>query len=131
VIAAEIIDENRHKSFSSRHLAEVLDRCFTTSELDNQAVTEAKENVRDEQKPQIEKSVKGLIHKCLEKDKSGFEPLNRVKGESKEVRLSVLSECRPSSCRTAVDLFLWLVEVNLLGAHTLSEVADGYDMPTE
>ncbi len=75
-------------------------------------MTEAKENIKDGQKAQIEKSVKGLVHKCLEKDKAAFEPLHRVKGESKEVRLSLLSECRPASCGSAVDLFLWLVEVN-------------------
>jgi hypothetical protein len=110
--AAEIIDESRHKSFSSKHLASVLDKCFDTSELDDQTVTEAKENIKDGQKTQIEKSVKGLVHKCLEKDKAAFESLNRAKSASKEIRLSILSECRPASCGSAVDLFLWLVEVN-------------------
>jgi hypothetical protein len=109
---AETIDDCRHKSFSSRHLAKVLDKCFNASDLDDQIVTEAKENIKDGQKPQLEKSVKGLVHKCLEKNKAAFEPLHRVKGESKEVRLSILSECRPDSCGSAVDLFLWLVEVN-------------------
>ena len=109
--AAEIIDGSRHKSFSNRHLAAVLEKCFSASEIDGRIVTEAKENIKDGNKTQIEKLAKGLVHKCIEKDKAAFESLHQVKGESTDICLSALSECRPVSCGSAVDLFIWLVEV--------------------
>ena len=61
---------------------------------------------------QVERAVKGLVTKCLEKDANAFRSLlENTKSKSKEYRLTALSECRPEGCSSAVDLFLWLVEV--------------------
>ena len=56
--------------------------------------------------------VKGLVPKCLDKDASAFSSLERTKAKGKAARLGLLSECRPEGCSSAVDLFLWLVEVS-------------------
>ena len=60
---------------------------------------------------QVERVVKGLVSKCLDKDAVAFKSLGNTKSKSKEYRLTALSECRPEGCGSAVDLFLWLVEV--------------------
>ena len=95
--------------FTSKHLSKVLDKCFTGIELDDHTVTEEKEKAG--QAVQVERVVKGLVPKCLEKDGVAFKPLANTKSKTKEYRLSALCDCRPEGCGSAVDLFLWLVEV--------------------
>ena len=60
---------------------------------------------------QVERLLKGLIPKCLEKDGIAFKRLENTKSKTKEYRLSALCECRPEGCGSAVELFLWLIEV--------------------
>ena len=105
----ETLTSESHEKFTSKHLAKVLDKCFTGIELDDHSVTEEKE--RAGQAVQVERAVKGLVTKCLEKDAVAFRSLGNTKSKSKEYRLTALSECRPEGCSSAVDLFLWLVEV--------------------
>ena len=102
--------EESHAAFTSRHLALVLDKCFSRAELDDQTVKEKKEG-KDGLEAVVERPVKGLVPRCLEKDGAAFEALKKTKAKTKEQRLSMLSECRPEGCKSAVDLFLWLVEV--------------------
>ena len=59
-----------------------------------------------------------MVPKCLEKDYNAFRALDKTKAKSKEQRLEMLSECRPEGSKSAVDLFLWLVEVILCQAYT-------------
>lgn len=107
--AVEAITPECHEKFTSKHLSKVLDKCFTSIELDDHTVTEEKE--RAGQAVQAERVVKGLVSKCLDKDAIAFRSLGNTKSKSKEYRLTALSECRPEGCDSAVDLFLWLVEV--------------------
>ncbi len=109
--AVETLGSECHEKFTSKHLSKVLDKCFTGIELDDHTVTEEKEKAG--QAVQVERVVKGLVSKCLEKDEVSFKPLANTKSKSKEYRLSALCECRPEGCSSAVDLFLWLVEVSL------------------
>ena len=110
VAAAESVPEESHASFTSRHLALVLDKCYKTADLDDRIVKEKKEG-KDGSEAVVERTVKGLVPRCLEKDGAAFEALKKTKAKTKEQRLSMLSECRPEGCKSAVDLFLWLVEV--------------------
>ena len=98
-----------HEAFTSKHLAKVLDKCFKLVELDDHVVKETKE--RGGQTVEVERTVKGLVGKCLEKDGAAFKALESVRSKPKEQRLSALVECRPAECRSAVDLLLWLIEV--------------------
>jgi hypothetical protein len=98
-----------HEVFTSKHLAKVLDKCFTNVELDDHSITE--EKVKAGEAVQVERILKGLVPKCLEKDGVAFKSLVNTKSKSKEYRLSLLCECRPEGCNSAVDLFLWLIEV--------------------
>ncbi len=107
--AVETLTPECHAKFTSKHLSKVLDRCFTSIELDDHTVAEEKEKAG--QAVQVERVVKGLVSKCLEKDAIAFKSLGNTKSKSKEYRLTALSECRPEGCGSAVDLFLWLVEV--------------------
>ena len=107
--AVETLDSERYKAFTSKHLAKVLDKCFTNVELDDHSVTEEKEKAGET--VQVERILKGLVPKCLEKDGVAFKALVNTKSKSKEHRLSLLCECRPEGCESAVDLFLWLIEV--------------------
>jgi hypothetical protein len=109
--AVETLGSDRHDKFTSKHLSKVLDKCFTSIELDDHTVTEEKEKAG--QAMQVERVVKGLVSKCLDKDAVAFRSLGNTKSKSKEYRLTTLSECRPEGCGSAVDLFLWLVEVRM------------------
>ena len=108
--AAEELSPDCGAVFTSQHLAMVLGKCFKVEELDDHTITEAKE--RGGQTAQVERVVKGLVPKCLDKDASAFSSLERTKAKGKAARLGLLSECRPEGCSSAVDLFLWLVEVS-------------------
>ena len=105
----ELLDADCVARFSSKHLCKVLDKCFTSVEMDDHIVTEEKD--KGGQLVQVERDVKGLVPKCLEKDGAAFKALENTKSKSKEHRLSLLCECRPEGCGSAVDLLLWLVEV--------------------
>ena len=109
VHAVECLGPESHVSFTSKHLALVLGRCFKANELENFKITEEKEKAG--QTVQAERTVKGLVPRCLEKDEVAFSSLSRTKAKPKGARLSLLSECRPEGCSSAVDLLLWLVEV--------------------
>ena len=104
-----MLDADCVARFSSKHLCKVLDKCFTSVEMDDHIVTEEKD--KGGQLVQVERDVKGLVPKCLEKDGAAFKALENTKSKSKEHRLSLLCECRPEGCGSAVDLLLWLVEV--------------------
>jgi hypothetical protein len=78
-------------------------------ELDDHTVTEEKD--KGGQAVQVQRGVKGLVPKCLEKDAVAFKSLCNTKSKTKEHRLGLLCECRPEGCGSAVDLFLWLIEV--------------------
>jgi len=108
-IAAETDDAESKQRFSSKHLAKVLDKCFTSVEMDDHTVSEEKD--KGGQLVQVERTVKGLVARCLEKDGVAFRALENTKSKSKEHRLSLLSESRPDGCSSAADLLLWLVEV--------------------
>ena len=95
--------------FTSQHLGKVLDRCFSDEDLDDHSISEEKE--KGGQVMLVERTVKGLVPKCLDKDGEAFKTLQGTEKVSKEQRLSLLCECRPEGCSSAVDLALWLVEV--------------------
>ena len=107
--AVETLENDSRNTFTSKHLAKVLDKCFKNTELDDYVVTEDKE--KSGQTVQVERTIKGLVSKCLEKDAVAFKALEHTRCKTKEYRLNILSECRPERCVSAVDLFLWLVEV--------------------
>jgi hypothetical protein len=86
----------------------VLGKCFKSKGLDNQTANE-----KEGGKSGSKQLGKGLVPKCLEKDCNAFRTLHKTKGKTKEQRLDMLSECRPEGCKSAVDLFLWLLEVIL------------------
>ena len=73
-----------------------------------------KENAEGQQKALHPKMSKGLISKCLEKDPLAFKQLQNSNDLPKGHRISILTQCRPKDCQTAVDLFLWLIEVVLV-----------------
>ena len=98
-----------HFDFTSRHLALVLDKCYSRDELGNYSVKE--EAARGGLKAGAKRMAKGLVPKCLGNDGQAFKVLERTASKPKAWRLRVLSECRPEGCKSAVDLFLWLVEV--------------------
>jgi hypothetical protein len=104
------VPEECHAAFTSRHLAFVLNKCYSRAELDDQNVKVKKEG-KEGSEAVVERTVKGLVPRCLDKDGEAFKALEKTKTKSKEQRLSMLSECRPEGCKSAVDLFLWLVEV--------------------
>ena len=108
----ESLSDECHRQFSSRHLSKVLDKCFSSVELDDHSIKEVKD--KDGHAVEVERAAKGLVSKCVEKDASAFRSLENTKSKSKEYRLTALCECRPEGCRSAVDLFLWLVEVGNL-----------------
>ena len=72
-----------------------------------------KKEGKDDSEAVVERLVtrEGLVPRCLEKDGAAFKALERTKAKTKEQRLSMLSECRLEGCKSAVDLFLWLVKV--------------------
>ena len=107
--AVETLAADCHVKFTSKHLAKVLDKCFTSVEMDDHTVSEEKD--KGGQLVQVERTVKGLVARCLEKDGVAFRALENTKSKSKEHRLSLLSESRPDGCSSAADLLLWLVEV--------------------
>jgi hypothetical protein len=109
VAAAEPVPEESHTAFTSRHLAFVLNKCYKAPDLDERNEKEKKDGA--EAAPP--RTVKGLVPRCLDKDGEAFKALEKTKTKSKEQRLSMLSECRPEGCKSAVDLFLWLVKVIL------------------
>ena len=98
-----------HDAFTSKHLVKVLDKCFKSVELDDHVVKESRE--RGGQTVEVDKTVKGLVDKCLEKVGAAFKGLENTRSKTKEYRLSVLCECRPGECRSAAELLLWLIEV--------------------
>ena len=114
--------EEWHAAFTSRHLALVLNKCYSRADLFHQIVKEKKEG-KDGAEVEVERTVKGLVPRCLEKGGAAFEALKRIKGRNKEPRLSTLSECRPEGCKSAADLFLWLVEVTQSAPCMLSPYA--------
>ena len=107
--AVEEIASECVRNFTSQHLTLVLSKCYKANELDDHTIAEEKEKAG--QTVQAERTVKGLVPRCLEKDEVAFSSLSRTKTKPKGARLSLLSECRPEGCSSAVDLFLWLVEV--------------------
>ena len=104
--AADAVPQECHSDFTSRHLALVLDKCYSRDELDDYTL-------KDEAARGGHKMAKGLVPKCLGKDGQAFKVLERTASKPKAWRLTELSKCRPEGCKSAVDLFLWLVEVRL------------------
>jgi hypothetical protein len=112
VAAAGPVPEECHAAFTSRHLALVLDKCYSRAELDERNEKEKKES-KEGSEAVVERTVKGLVPRCLDKAGEAFKALEKTNNKGKKQRLSMLSECRPEGCKSAVDLFLWLVEVIL------------------
>ena len=109
--AGEPVPAECHEAFTSRHLALVLDKCYTRAELDDRSVK--KKECKAGGEVLVERPLKGLVPRCLDRDGAAFKALEKTKAKSKEQRLDMLSECRPAGCESAVDLFLWLVQVTL------------------
>ena len=106
-MATEVkLDQECRLRFTCKHLAKVLDRCFTGIEMDDYMVT-----IRRDDGESREARRKGFITKCLELDADAFRPLRSTKSKSKEFRLLEVSGCRPGGCKDATDLMFWLVKV--------------------